>query len=301
MRDRAATRAIRELAERQHGVVAHRQLLDLGVGGTAVRRRVAAGLLVPVFQGVFAVGHRRLSREGHWMSAVLASGRRTVLSHGTAMELWDMRRSRGPVEVLRASGGPTPTRPGVRIHQTRALPAGEVAVERGIPVTTVERTLRDMAGRLDGRQIEHAIVAADRSRRISWPELHRLLGRGRGRKGIRRLRIAAERLDPSAVDARSDLEVDFLALGREAGLPLPQVNVLVGGFLVDFLWPQQKVVVETDSYTYHSDPGSFENDHRRTVALEAAGYEVHRATRRMLESEPDQILNLVRRSLRTAT
>lgn len=100
-----------------------------------------------------------------------------------------------------------------------------------------------------------------------------------------------------AVETRSPLEVDFLALCRGAGLPLPQVNVFVEDYLVDFLWLRQRVIVETDSYTYHRDRPSFEKDHEATMTLMSAGYTVHRATRRMLERDPEPFMRLVRRSL----
>ncbi len=224
MRDRAATQAIRELAERQHGVIARRQILELGAGERLNQVRAEAGFLVPLFQGVFAVGHRRISRRGQWMAAVLASGPGAVLSHGSALELWDMRGSRGPVEVLRHAGGPRQHRPGIRLHQTRNLPRAHVVEEQGIPVTTIERTLLDMAGRLDARQLERALVAADRSGRVQWEALQRLVARGRGKKDIGRLRRVAMEVDPRAVDTKSPLEIDFLALCREFGLPLPHVT-----------------------------------------------------------------------------
>lgn len=295
--DRAATRLIRGLAERQHGIVARWQLLELGVGLAVIQRRTEGGLLIPVFLGVFALGHRRVSRRGQWMAAILASGPGAVLSHGSAMALWDMRGSRGPVEVLRRSGGVHRHRPGIRLHQTRSLPDHHVCEEQGIPVTTIERTLIDMAGRLDSKQLEHAVVAADRTGRLRWGELQGVVLRGRGRKGIGKLRRVAFEVDPRAVDTKSPLEIDFLALCREFGLPLPQVNVLAEGYLVDFLWPAERVVVETDSYTYHADHPSFEHDHERTVVLVAAGYDVHRATRIMLNRNPDPFLANVRRSL----
>jgi len=301
MKDREATRAIRELAERQHGVVARRQLIELGLGERVNQVRSEAGVLIPVFQGVFALGHSRITRHGRWMAVVLASGPGAVLSHGSAMELWGMRGSRGPVEVLRPSGGPRYRRPGIHLHQTRSLPERHVAEEQGIPVTTIERALLDMAGRLDTKQAERALVAADRSARGNWPELQRLLAHGRGKKGIARLRRVAIEVDPRAADARSPLEVDFLVLCREFGLPLPQVNILVEDYLVDFFWPANRVIVETDSYTYHRDRPAFENDHERTVALTAAGYDVHRATHRMLSWDPDPFLKLVRRSLQRRT
>ena len=292
---------IRELAERQHGVVAHWQLVDAGIGLGAIQRRSEGGFLICLHQGIYALGHRRLGRLAHWMAAVLASGPGAVLSHGSAMALWDMRGWRGPTEVLRRSGGVHASRPEIRVHQTRALPDHHVTVEQGIPVTTVERALLDMAGRLDAKQLERSLVAADRSGRVRWPELQRLVARGRGKKGIARLRRVAMEVDPRAVDVRSPLEVDFLALCRGAEIPPPQVNVFVGPYIVDFFWPAQRVVVETDSYTYHRDRPAFESDHERTVALTAAGYEVHRATHRMLTWNPDPFLNLIRRSLHERT
>jgi uncharacterized protein DUF559 len=297
MKDREATRAIRELAERQHGVVARRQLLDLGMGERLNQVRAEAGLLIPIFQGVFALGHERISRQGRWMAAVLACGPGAVLSHGSAMDLWGMRGSRGPVEVLRRSGGPRHRRPGIHQHQTRRLSEDDVAVEMNIPVTSIERTLLDKASQLDAKQLERALVAADRSGRLRWPVLQRMVMHGRGRKGIGRLRRVSAQVDPRAIETKSPLEVDFLALCREAGLPLPEVNVLVEDYLVDFYWPLQRVVVETDSYTYHADRPSFEDDHQRTVALTAAGYDVHRATHQMLNSDPGPFLAVVRRSL----
>jgi hypothetical protein len=170
-------------------------------------------------------------------------------------------------------------------------------MESGIPATTIERTLLDIAAGLDARRLERAVVAADRSGRLRWPELGRVLAQGKGRAGTALLRRVAMHVDPRAVDAASPLEVDFLALCREAGLPQPSVNVLVGGRLVDFLWPDRRVIVETDGYRYHRDRPAFERDHEATVALTAAGYTVHRATYRMLQRNPAPFLRNVRQSL----
>ena len=298
MRDREATRMIRELAECQHGVIARRQLLALGLGERLNQPRVEAGLLIPVFQGVFAVGHQRLSQKRRWMAAVLASGPRAVLSHGSAMGLWGLRGSWGSVEVLRRAGGPRQRRDGIKVHQTRQLPLDHITTECGIPVTTIERAMLDMSDCLHEKELERALVAADRSGGINWPRLQRMVSGWRGKRGIGRLRRVAMEVDPRAVDTRSSLEVDFLALCREFAVPLPQVNVLVNGKLVDFLWSAERVIVETDGYAYHRDRPAFENDHERTVALTAVGYEVHRATYRMLTWNPGPFMNLVRRSLR---
>jgi hypothetical protein len=246
------TRAIRELAERQHGVVAHWQLIENEIGLGAIQRRTEAGILIPVFQGVFALGHERVNRRGRWLAAVLASGPGAVLSHGSAMALWGMRGANGPIEVLRRSGGVHRRRPGIRLHQTRLLPNDHVTIELGIPVTTPERALLDMAGRLDAKQQERALVEGDKRGCVSWPKLQKMVARGRGRKGIGRLRHVAMEVDPRAVDSFSPMEIDFLALCRKFAVPFPQVNVLVEGFLVDFHWPAERVVVETDSYGHHA-------------------------------------------------
>lgn len=290
-----ATALIRRLAEQQHGVVGRRQLIAAGLGSGAVQSRVKSGHLIPLHQGVFAVGHRRLTRYGEWMAATLACGPGAVLSHATAAHLWGVRGSRRPIEVLRTSGHRQPH--GVRLHQTRLLPPADVTKMAGIPVTRIERTAVDMAGRLDQRQMEHFLVEADRAGCLSWPTLWEVLERPGGRRGVGRLQRVASRVDPRTKDTRSPPEVDFLALCRENGVPLPQVNVLVEGHLADFFWPRERLIIEADSYTFHRDRVSFEHDRESSVALANAGYQVHRVTSRMIERNPIAIVRLARRLL----
>jgi predicted transcriptional regulator of viral defense system len=154
-----ADEAIAELAERQHGVVSRTQLLEVGLGRRAIGHRLARSRLHPVHSGVYAVGHRVLSREGRWMAAVLGGGDRAVLSHRSAAALWCLRptgRTRIEVTVPRWRR----KRAGVQVHVAR-LPGDEVTVVRGIPVTTVSRTLLDLASVLDRRQMERACNEAE--------------------------------------------------------------------------------------------------------------------------------------------
>jgi very-short-patch-repair endonuclease len=268
-----ATAVIRRLAEKQHGVVAHRQLIARGLGERLIESRVARGQLIPLYRGVFALGHRRIGLYGEWVAAVLAAGPGAVLSHGTAAQLWGIRGSRRPIEVTRVSGHRRPH--GIRLHQTRSLPAEHITLEAGIPVTTIERTFLDTAARLDEKQLEHDLAEADRSRRLRWSKLWRILTEhGRGRKGVKRLKRVATQADP-------------------------QVNVLVEGKKVDFYWPKERLIVEADSYGFHGDPRSFELDHQSTVDLEVAGYRVHRTTYKMLQANPAPFLSLIRGSLGT--
>lgn len=297
-----ATTAIRALAERQHGVVAHWQLLDAGAGlGLALRRR-ESGLLVPLHKGVYAVGHRPLTREARRMAAVLACGRGAVLSHLSGGHHWGICGSKGQVEVLRQSGGLKPdSHKGVRLHQTRRLEPYEVTVQQGIPVAAMERVLLDLAARTSAKRLERMFVQAYKRDSFSWPRLERIITRRRGCKGVGKLRRIALEVNPEALETRSVSEVDFFALWREMNMPMPSVNVLVGGYLVDFLWAGQKVIVEADSWSYHGDPLAFEKDHQRDVELIAAGYDVHRTTAKMLERDPTPFLQNVRRALLTRT
>jgi len=189
----------------------------------------------------------------------------------------------------------------VRLHQTRRLELYEVTVERGIPVAVMERVLLDLAARTDAKRLERAFVQAYKRDDFSWARLGRIITRRRGCKGVGKLRRIALEVHPEALETKSPPEVDFLALWRETEMPTPFVNVLVGGHLVDFLWPEQKVIVETDSWSYHGDPLAFERDYQRDVELIAAGYDVHRTTAKMLERDPGPFLQNVRRALLTRT
>jgi very-short-patch-repair endonuclease/predicted transcriptional regulator of viral defense system len=296
MRDRTATETIRRLAEDQYGLVTRDQLLRLGLRPRLIEARVGAGFLVRVHEGVFAVGHGLLGREATWLAAVLACGRGTVLSHASAVALWGIGGDSERVEVTRRAGGTK--RSGIWLHQSRFLPDDHVTVERGIPVTAVERTILDMAARMGWRDLERMVVKADRARLLDWQQLHRVVDCGNGKKGSGRLKSVVLDIDPSLRDTRSLLEADLLTLCRKAGLPRPEVNVLVEGFLVDFLWREPRLVVETDGYAYHSDRGAFERDRERDLALTAAGYEVGRFTYRMLSRQPEACAGRIREALR---
>jgi very-short-patch-repair endonuclease len=249
-----------------------------------IEARVDVGVLVKIHEGVFAVGHGRLGREATWLAAVLACGRAAVLSHGSAAELWGISEGGGRVEVTRRSGGTT--RRAIWLHQTRFLPSAHVTVRNEIPVTSIERTVLDMAARVKERDLERMVIDADRAGLVDWPQLRRVVDGSNGRKGSGRLRRVATGIDPRSRDTRSPLEVDFLALCREAGLPRPEVNVLVEGYMVDFLWGAERFVAETDGYAFHRDRRAFERDRERDLDLAAAGYEVGRFTYRMITDRP---------------
>src|SRR3954452_8882617 len=176
---RSPDHVVAKLAARQHGVVARTQLLAAGVSRRAIDGRIARGLLHPLHRGVFSVGHRRVSRNGWWMGAVLAGGDRAVLSHRSAAALWRMRDTarRAEVTVARHRG----SRPGVQYHES-VLKSDEIAVVDGIPVTTPARTLLDLATVLTEQHLKAAFQEAEARRVTSPTSLDALLERYPGRR-----------------------------------------------------------------------------------------------------------------------
>ncbi|MGH2963659.1 MAG: type IV toxin-antitoxin system AbiEi family antitoxin domain-containing protein [Solirubrobacterales bacterium] len=238
-----------EIARRQHGVVARRQLLAAGVSGAAVARMTASGSLTAVHAGVYRVAAIPSTREAGWIAAVLAGGNGAALSHRSAGELWDMLDPiEGPIHVTVPHG--RRTHAGVLLHRSRDR--DRHTVRKGIRVTTPSRTLVALAATSSNRRLVQAIDRADHHGLLDIPELARLCEASRGRKGTARLSslLAHHRSIPQT---RSELERRFLRLCRDAGLPRPAVNVPIDGIEVDFVWPSQRLVVELDGYAFHRD------------------------------------------------
>jgi very-short-patch-repair endonuclease/predicted transcriptional regulator of viral defense system len=290
-RSRPADALIAALAERQHGVVARRQLVTLGLSLDAIDHRVQARRLHVLHHGVYAVGHRSLTRCGHWMAAVLAGGNRAVLSHRTAAALWGIRdTARGSIEITAPRER---RRPGIVVRIV-ALPADEVTIERGIPVTTPARTLLDLAAVLTEHQLTRAAERAEALRLTSPTSLEALVERYPRRPGtpaVKRL-IEGRRIRPTTT--RSDLERRFLTLLDAESLPRPLVNAEIHlnettKLEPDFTWRSHRLIVELDGYETHGTREGFERDRARDRALQSAGWRVLRITWRQLHADPATI------------
>lgn len=282
--------AIAEIADRQHGVIAASQLLRIGITKDAIRARTQTGRLHRVHQGVYAVGHTALSLEGRCVAAVLAIGGgpadRTesvlvywgaAVSHRSAAYLWDLLKpTDGPVDVIAAGMGGRARRRGLYVHRSRSLVAAEVTLRHGIPVTTAARTISDL----------RRAGAGGRPGAISAREL---------RRAIRQANVLGLPIDEEdrRDRTRSDLERDFLALCRRYRLPAPEVNVHIGRDLVDFLWRERRLIVETDSYLYHRGKAAFQDDRDRDLRLKRLGYEVLRISERQVDEEPDRVADVL--------
>jgi very-short-patch-repair endonuclease len=284
---------IAELAERQRGVVAHRQLVQMGLGRGEIWRRLDAGRLHALHRGVYAVGHRRLPAGGHWMAAVLACGPTALLSHRSAAALWGIRPTAATRVDVTHAGRTRHNRSGIAVHRPRRLHEEDSTVRDGIPVTSISRTLLDLAAVVRPRQLAKAVEAAERLRVFDLTALERQMDRSPRRAGLRSLRAALhEYVEPPFT--RSGLERRFFDLCRKVGLPRPQTNVFLAGQEVDVLWPEQRVVVELDTRDYHQTSAAFERDRRRDATLQLAGYRVLRVTDRRLAREPHAVLGMLR-------
>lgn len=204
-----------------------------------------------------------------------------ALSLRSAAELWKLLPTRdGPVDVSVRGYGGRGRRPGIRLHRSSSLLPAAVTIRSGIPVTTPARTIADLRR-----------VSAGKRQLIAPRELRRAI------RQASVLGLPIEEGDGRRRE-RSDLEEAFIALCHRHRLPDPEVNVRVGEHLVDFLWRERMVVVETDGYIYHRGRAAFEDDRSRDLDLRALGFDVIRLAGKQIEDEPTRVAEVVGAALR---
>jgi predicted transcriptional regulator of viral defense system len=270
---------VAELAGRQWGVVSLAHLRMVGLSEDAMQRRERAGRLHRLHRGVYAVGHTVLRREGRWLAAVLACGEGAVLSHRSAAAYWGLLRTaatRIDVTAPRTRAGDAK----IRLHHSRSLIAGDTDTHQGIPITSVPRTLLDLAATVTPDRLERALAQAEHLEVYDHRAITELLARANGHRGKGAL-TEATALEPKLT--RSEWEVRLLNLMRAAALPEPLVNLSLAApdhprLEVDFCWPSHRLVVETDGWDSHRTRAAFEADRRRDAALQADGWRVVRFT-----------------------
>ena len=264
--------------------------------------RLSVGRLHRVYAGAYAVGHPVVSREGRWMAAVLASGPHAVLSHWSAAALWMIRpNSRSITDVTCARK--SRSWDGIRRHH-KALPADEVTVEEGIPVTTVPRTIFDLAATEPVDVVKAMLKESEYRNLYDRLSLWDLVERYPGRRGARRVQVVLEELKKEpAGRKRSPLEERFAPFLRRHNLRLPRFNdwISAGGknFQVDCHWPGTGEIVELDGWEAHGTRSAFRDDRSRDRILRVAGYSVTRITWNQLEDEPEKIASDLRVLLKT--
>ncbi|HET9163103.1 MAG TPA: type IV toxin-antitoxin system AbiEi family antitoxin domain-containing protein [Solirubrobacterales bacterium] len=253
-----------ELAGRQHGIVTRQQLLGLGFGPRSIEHRIAHGRLHLVMHGVYAVGWPTLTPRRRWMAAVLACGDEAMLSHRSAATLWGIAKEQADRVDVSVRRRCELKRPGLKVRSRAMLRPEDVAIKDRIPVTSVARTLVDLAAELDPIAVERAVNEADK-RDLTDPEALRIaLDRYEGEPGAPRLRKLLDKRTFRLSD--SDLEILFRPIAAAAGLPSPLSKQVVNGWEVDFYWPDLGLVVETDGLRYHRTAATQTRDARRDRA-----------------------------------
>jgi hypothetical protein len=226
---------------------------------------------------------------------VLAAGSGTTLGHAWAAAAWELAPpARGPVEVTVGRAGRR-RRPGLRLHRARDLAPDEVTVHRGVPVTTPERTLLDLAPRVGARELQRMLDTAQRIGLLDVRELRATLARHGAVAGAPLLSKLLDAYEDAPAQTRSELEQRFLRLCAGHGIPPPTVNGRLLGYEVDAHWPAAKLVVELDGYAFHRSPSAFEADRARDVALALAGWTVVRFTWRRVRDAPAHVAAAIHR------
>jgi predicted transcriptional regulator of viral defense system len=289
----AATAAI---ATRQHTVASMRQLAEIGLSSSTVRSWVTRRRLHRIHHGVYSLVPRDLlTREGHWLAAVLACGPGAVLSHRTAAALHELRRTdRVKIDVT-VTGGSHRNRPGIDIHRSTTLNPSDITTVNGIPCTTVARTLLDLAGVVHRRALERAFDQAEILEVLDLRALRGQLARNHTRPAAKRARSVLDEHFIGTTATQSELEEAFLAFSRRAGFPGPLVNEWIDlgdgedPIRADFVWRDQRVIVETDGYHFHRSRQARERDTRRDQRVLLAGWRSIRTTSRQVTRRPHEL------------
>lgn len=261
------------IARRQHGVVARRQLLAAGVTSRQVGCCLIRGTLIPIHRGVYRVGHAAPSTEATYMAAVLVCGEGALLACRAAAFLLGLIRGGPPApEVVALKLHRVP---GVRSRRARLLDSSEQMIFNAIPVTSVPRTLVDLAADLPPAELARACHEAGVKYKTTPRQIERVLARRNNYPGAVRLRAV---ISGDVKVSLSRLESRFLELLRSRGLPLPSTNRPAGAHRVDCRWPEHKLTVELDSYRYHRSRHAWEQDRRREREAYTRGDQIRRFT-----------------------
>lgn len=275
---------IARIATRSHGVVTRAELRRAGVSAEQIRQRLKRGALIREYRGVYRVGHRAPSIEARYMAAVKACGTGAVLSGRAAAYLYGLISGTPPPPHVTVPGSRRV--PGVATTRSERI---EATTYRGIPITTVPRTLVDLAATLSVYHLGRACHEAGVKYRTTPRQVEAVLGPNA--KGAGKLR---EVLRGEVRVALSPLESRFLELLKAAGLPLPRTNKPAGTKRVDCRWTEHRLTVELDSYRYHHSRHAWEQDRRREREAHAREDDFRRYTWSDVFEDPRLMLRELR-------
>ena len=275
-------RAIARVAGRQDNVITGEQLRAAGLGRGAIAHRVKARTMQRLHVNVYLLGAAPPTPMARARAAALACGPNAVVSHRSAACLFGLLPEiAGDVDVT-IPGRNQARRPGIRRHRVARLPRQDVANVNGLRVTSIARTICDLAATESARDTEQAFQEALYRDIVTDRALAKVLAREPRRRGARVIRSLIR--DPRLT--RSDRERRLLNLIDQAQLPKPVTNAPIHGYKADIYWPQHNLVVEFDGWRAHGHRLAFESNRKRDQILLAAGIRTLRVTDRQLEDEP---------------
>ena len=247
-----------------------------GMSRREIARRLEAGWLARLHRGVYAVGHTALTRNSRLIAAVYACGPEALASHRAAGWLWGILRGAQPIEVT-APRGRKP-REGFKLHRSRHIHDEDCALVQGIPVTSLARTIVDLADVLPEKRLADSVHESEVQRRFDLRAVEGVLERLPGRKGRHKLNRVLTAYRDVQPFSRSRAERLVLEACARHSVPRPQVNTWIDEFEVDFYWPEAGLVLEFDGEAVHRTTRAFHEDRRRDRVLAARGIQVIRAT-----------------------
>ena len=243
------------------------------------------------------------------MAGVLAAGEGSVLGGQCAAAAWGFMKVTPAVSVIRLGkrrrvrgtavrNGTSVSIP-LEIRGTRNLPVQDVKQIKGIPVTSPARSLLDLSSTLTPTALKYVFIEADRLGLLDDDDLVDCLNRGRGRPGAAIFRALVLDRIPDLDRAKSLLEGLMLDACHHEGVEPPEVNVVIDGHEVDFVWREHRVAVELDGYGFHRGLEKFESDLRRNNRLSSKGWTLLQFTWRRVTREPDAVVSEVQDALRS--
>jgi very-short-patch-repair endonuclease len=247
-----------------------------------------------LYHAVFLIGPAPPSLMARARAAAMSCGPHAVISHRTAAELFGLLPERhDEVDVSVVARNPK-SREGVRLHRVTAFGPGEVTKMRGIPVTSVARTIADLAATQPANEVEHAYQEALYRRIVAARHIAAILKREPRRRGAPFIRALLD--NPGMT--RSERERALLRLLKQAQLPTPLTNVRLHGYRVDAYWPEHGLVLEFDGWQAHGHRSAFESDRKRDQVMLANGIRAMRVTDRHLVREPVALAARIAQALR---
>jgi very-short-patch-repair endonuclease len=269
----------------------------MGYCEDVIQEWAQAGRLYRLHQGVYAVGHRRLSWHSRCWAAVLGAEANevdevvwpVVASHGSAAYLWGIYRY-APERIDVTAPIRRRAKREFVVHFSSILAPGDRGERQGIPVTSVPRLLMDLAIRSKPQQLDRLL---ERTEELGLFDLHALqdvLDRAGGHRGRGRLRRALALYQPDPTFTRSRFERDFRRRVRRAGIATPSMNFNAHGYELDAYWPDLSFAVELDLYETHGTRAAFERDHLCQEELKLRGIEMVRITQPRFQRDPEAVM-----------